>query len=400
MGPPPRLARPPARLSALLVMATCVGMFLAPWSTAVGASGAREFDVPSGLAMDGGHLWVTNEAGNSVSEINPNSGAWIATFASSDYGFDRPSAITTFGTDLFVANSAGSVSELQSSDGSLVRVISGAQFAFADPVAIAIAGDTVLVLNAGHVVSPSIAGSITEFNALTGAWLRTVSGPRFSFDDPVAMVVSGGNTFVADKGSNSVSEVRIATGALVRVVARRGLDGPDGIAVAAGRVWVADSVTNAATEIAAGSGAVLATRTDAQGSYGFGAPSTVIATGRTIFVASPFGSSPMVTKLSALSGRPSWFMCNTNGPYYFSLLSAFAIDGNRLWVASRSGANSKTPGAQTGSLTELSTGSGALIMTLPTGTGPAATTSTTTSTTSTTTTTSPGVATTTTAPPG
>jgi hypothetical protein len=58
-------------------------------------------------------------------------------------------------------------------------------------------------------------------------------------------------------------------------------------------------------------------------------------------------------------------MCNTNGPYYFSLLSAIAISGDHLWVASRSGANSKTPGARTGSLTELSTGNGSLIATLP-----------------------------------
>jgi hypothetical protein len=58
-------------------------------------------------------------------------------------------------------------------------------------------------------------------------------------------------------------------------------------------------------------------------------------------------------------------MCNTNGPYYFSLLSAFAVSGSDLWVASRSGANSATPGARSGSLTELSTGDGSLIATVP-----------------------------------
>jgi hypothetical protein len=59
-------------------------------------------------------------------------------------------------------------------------------------------------------------------------------------------------------------------------------------------------------------------------------------------------------------------MCNTNGPYYFSLLSAFAVNDGKLWVASRSGANSKTPGAATGSLTEITVGLGKLVMTLPT----------------------------------
>ena len=71
-------------------------------------------------------------------------------------------------------------------------------------------------------------------------------------------------------------------------------------------------------------------------------------------------------------------MCNTNGPYYFSLLSAFAVSGTDLWVSSRSGANSATPGARTGSLTELSTGDGSLIATVPKpGTTPTTSTTTT-----------------------
>jgi hypothetical protein len=144
---------------------------------------------------------------------------------------------------------------------------------------------------------------------------------------------------------------------------------------------VADSASNAATEIALATGAVIATETDSDGSYGFGSPSAVIGSGGNIFIASPFGTSPMVTKLSASNGQPSWYMCNTNGPYYFSLLSAFAVSGSTLWVASRSGANSTTPGALTGSLTELSTGSGALITTLPSATNPVPTTTSTTTTT-------------------
>ncbi len=165
----------------------------------------------------------------------------------------------------------------------------------------------------------------------------------------------------------------------MRVIAGEGLDAPDGIAVEDGNVWVSNSAANSATEINAATGAAVVTETDSDGQYGFGSPSMVIATGGYVYVASPFGSSPMVTKVSATSGQPSWYMCNTNGPYYFSLLSAFALDGGNLWVASRSGANSMTPGASTGSLTELSTDSGALIMTVPL--PPASTSSTTTTTT-------------------
>jgi DNA-binding beta-propeller fold protein YncE len=233
-------------------------------------------------------------------------------------------------------------------------------------VAITAHGGTLLVLNAGRPsATPPVPGSITEIDAATGALVRTVSGSGFAFDDPTALTVSGPDVFVADQGNNSVTEVALSSGALVRVIADPGFAGPDGIAVGQGHVWVADSATNAATEINAATGAVVATFTDKDASYGFGHPSVAIQSEGNVFIASPFGTSPMVTKLSASSGAPSWYMCNTNGPYYFSLLSAFAVSGDHLWVASRSGANSHTAGAKTGALTELDTTTGALVRTLP-----------------------------------
>jgi hypothetical protein len=350
------------------------------------ASSALEFDAPSGLAFGGGNLWVTNQSGNSVTEINPSSGAWVTTLHSSSYGFNSPTAITQSGPDLFVANSAGSVTEIRASNGALVRVIAGRQFHFSDPVAIEAAGSKVLVLNAGRTGSNPVAGSITEITTRTGALARVVSGARFAFSYPQAFTVSGPYAFVADAADNSVTEVRIVNGALVRVVAQQGLSWPDGIAVSVGNVWVADSGSNSATEINAANGQVIATDTDSDAAYGFGHPSVVIGSGGTVYVASPLGTSPMVTSLSSASGQPSWYMCNTNGPYYFSLLSAFAISGGDLWVASRSGANSQTPAASTGSLTEMSASTGDLITTLP---PPSTTTTTSTTTSTTTTTTSP-----------
>ena len=355
-----------------IAAATCVSILPAQLAGGVGTTGTLEFDSPSGLAFGGGHLWVSNEMGNSVSEINPTNGLWIATLNSKIYGFRRPTAITRYGPYLFVANAVGSVSELRASNGAFIRTISGARYHFVNPVAIEAAGSLILVLNAGG----RSAGSITEIRASSGSLARIVSGSRFAFSDPMAFAVSGADVFVADKGDNSVTEVRITTGRLVRVVAQQGLSAPDGIAVEDGNAWVSDSASSAATEIATGTGTVITTVTDAEGSYGFGTPSMVIGTGGNVYVASPLGSSPMVTKLSATNGQPSWYMCNTNGPYYFSLLSAFAVSGSDLWVASRSGANSATPGARTGSLTELSTGDGSLIATVPIPTTVSTTTST------------------------
>jgi hypothetical protein len=378
---PRSLLRVSASSLALFVVATTSLGAVAAQAASSRVAAASEFDAPSGLAIGAGHLWVTNRAGNSVTEINPTTGAWLNTFVRSQgYRFAQPDAITVDGPDLFVANANGTVTEMRSSTGALVRVIAGAQYRFVDPVAIDTAGNTVLVLNEGRP-SGLVAGSITEINARTGALERTISGAPFAFADPVALTVSGPDAFVADKGDNSMTQVSVATGRVVRVVTQQGLAAPDGIAVADGQVWVADSATSAATDIDAATGNVVATVSDATGDYGFWTPSVAIADGGDVFIATPNGTSPMVTKVTATTGAANWYMCNTNGPYYFSQLSAFAVWGTNLWVASSSGANSPTPGAATGSLTELATTTGALITTLP-----APTTTTTTSTTTTTTT--------------
>jgi hypothetical protein len=319
------------------------------------------------LAVAGSHLWVTNQAGNSVTELETSNGSWIRTLHAHSYGFDQPTAIVKSGSDLFVANASGSVTELRATDGDLVRTIAGKRYGFADPVAIAASDDTIVVLNAGDPTgSPIVDGSLTEIDAASGALVGQASGKAFAFDDPVALAVSGANAFVADEGNDSVTEVDTSTRALVRLIVGAGLSGPDGIAVAGHDVWVADSATSAVTEIAAATGHVIATFTDADGAYGFGSPSVTITTANGVFVASPYGSSPMVTKIQASNGSALWYMCNTNGPYYFSLLSAFAVSGQDLWVASRSGANNPNSDAKTGSLTELLTTTGGLITTLPT----------------------------------
>jgi hypothetical protein len=59
-------------------------------ATGLSSPKVRESDAPSGLAFGGGHLWITNEAGDSVSEINPPSGSWIATLSAATFGFRRP----------------------------------------------------------------------------------------------------------------------------------------------------------------------------------------------------------------------------------------------------------------------------------------------------------------------
>jgi hypothetical protein len=310
------------------------------------------------LAIGDGELWVSNQVGNSLSEIDPTTGAWIGR---SGTAFDDPTAIVAFGADLFVANGAGSVTEAQASNGAFVRYIAGSAYDFDNPVAITTEGSIVLVVNQGN--APEFSGSVTEIDAYTGDLIRVVSGGQFSFDDPVAVTTSGDDAFIADEGSNSVTEIDATTGALVGVVSGGTLASPDGIAASGNDVWVADAATNSATEIDAATG--TETYTIDNPIYGLGQPAATIVAGGSVYMATPYGTSPMVTRFAASSAAFYWYMCNTNGPYYFSKLSALAVNGDELWVASRTGDNNPTPGSATGSLTEMSSITGGLIRTLP-----------------------------------
>ncbi|MGA7836145.1 MAG: hypothetical protein WCA31_13150, partial [Acidimicrobiales bacterium] len=151
--------------SASLVLAASL-VTVGPAKASPRVAALSEFDAPSGLAFGSGHLWVTNQAGDSVTEINPASGAWVASFGRAQgYLFNSPTGITRSGANLFVANAGGSVVEMAASNGALVRVIKGGSFHFNDPVAITAAGSTVLVLNEG---GSGTSGSITEISARTG----------------------------------------------------------------------------------------------------------------------------------------------------------------------------------------------------------------------------------------
>ncbi len=347
-----------------LVAGLLVVVPLAPEAVAVGRP---EFDAPSGLAYGGGHLWVANQANDSVTEVNPSTGAWIKTITKPADGFDQPAAIIDVGADLFVVNGGGSVTELLAQNGSLVGHVSGTAFGFDNPVAVAAIGSRLYVLNAGQpTASPAVPGSVTIIDSGTRSLLGTISGPAFSFDDPTALTTWQHDLFVTDEAANAVTDIDTTTNSLVKLITDPGLSAPDGIAAAQGHAWVADSASSATTEIDVATATVLGTFGNADGDYGFSSPSATIANKSNVFIASPFGTSPMVTRLSATTGAPKWYMCNTNGPYYFSDLSAFAFVGDHLWVASRSGANNPLPDAATGSLTELYATSGALITTLPT----------------------------------
>ncbi len=68
------------------------------------------------VASDGSHVWVTNFAGNAVTELSASTGALVRVISGSGYAFDAPMGIISDGSHVWVANErADSVTELPAS---------------------------------------------------------------------------------------------------------------------------------------------------------------------------------------------------------------------------------------------------------------------------------------------
>lgn len=333
-----------------LTAAVVVGAFSVPGALAAPPSPSLErlpasltmatyaFSTPVAMAAYGGELFVVNRGSGTVTELNASNGAWVRTISAGAGKFATPTAIVGLGVDLFVANSAGSVSEIDATTGRLVRSIAGAGYGFSSPTALAVHGADLFVLNAG--------GSVTQILAASGAWVRTITGARYGFNHPSAMAVAGGQVWVTNTVGNSVTEFDATSGAWIRTLTSSAyqLHGPSGIAFDGTRLWVADYTTDKITVIVAATGALSQVFSAAAPG-----PAPVAVGNLRVYVASPAGSSPMVTAYSAVTTAYQWMMCNSNAPYTFNNPQSMLVVGTELWVANTSGNSLTEMNAITGS---------------------------------------------------
>ena len=129
------------------------------------------FNHPGAMALSGNDLFVANDLGNSITELNASTGAALRVLSGPAYRFNLTGPMVANGEDLFVLedNRSDSVAEVDASTGALVRVISGPAYRFDYPNAMALLGDDLFVVNnARHP-------SVTELNASTGALVRVIS---------------------------------------------------------------------------------------------------------------------------------------------------------------------------------------------------------------------------------
>ncbi len=111
----------PTNVTPDLMRAAMLNWWGGPYS-----GGSYGFNGPSGVAFDGIHIWVANEGGNSVTELNASNGAWVRTLSGSPFGFNAPRGMAFEGDQIWVGNFfGGSVTEIYAADGSWVRTLSG-----------------------------------------------------------------------------------------------------------------------------------------------------------------------------------------------------------------------------------------------------------------------------------
>jgi outer membrane protein assembly factor BamB len=227
-------------------------------------SGRRfHLDCPSAIAIAGNDLFVGSY--QYVTEIDARSGALVRVIASRGHGFNSVDAMSVAGQTLFVASefatsadqrSATTIAEINTRTGNLIKLLGGPRYRFESPSAMAVSGPDLFVTNGGTGNAGTAGASVTEINAATGAVVRVIVGRQYRFDYPDVIAVAGNHLLVTSGNGGPVTEIDASTGALVRVISlspSRALlfFAAGAIAVWHDRVYVSDVGANTVVEFAA-----------------------------------------------------------------------------------------------------------------------------------------------------
>jgi outer membrane protein assembly factor BamB len=342
------------RVLTVMLAVVVVAVMLCALTAFAASRKTASFDEPLGVAVSAGRVWVTNVAGNSVTELNAANGSVLRVFNASKYGFKTPIAVSVAGSHVWVVNEGvagdkrgtGSLTELNAKTGALIQVISVDAAHFDNPAGIAVSNSQVWVTNLqtangdGSVTSLNAqsgavlrvvkepgdefdgpigvaaqgaevwvassgtknyegdgqdTGSVTELNATTDAVVRVIEAGSVDFDEPTAIALSAGHVWITNLYYDSIVELNSSNGSLTRVIKSNSLNQPLALAVSGGHVWVADFQSNAVTELNTSNGSVRRVLTS-----GFDEPADLASAGQRVWVTNDANSS--VTEINASNG--------------------------------------------------------------------------------------------------
>jgi len=237
----------------------------------------NETTVPLGGFITGailtGAMIYESEAPGGLSSLNTITGRVhdvippAVSSPASSFSNGIPASMVFYGKDLFYLSSSRNgtvfIEEVDTAAGKVVRVITGPSFRLGDLSQMAIWGNDLFVTgpalpstkNGLVAVANSPTGSLTEIDATTGRLLRRISGARYDFQAPEAIVVAGNDLFVADSGANAVTEVSPSTGELVSVLsgARYEFEEPAGLDVYGDHLFIINETGDSVTDVDLGS---------------------------------------------------------------------------------------------------------------------------------------------------
>ena len=167
----------------------------------------------SAIFSDGDHVWVTDETGDSVTELN-TSGDLVRVLRSSRFGFDGPLSISSNRDDAWVLNHLGnSVTELDAATGAFLRLVDAPQDGLTFDTS-----DGVLTVDDQHVwIGNPILNEVDELDASNGSFIGTIQSAS-KFGDISSISSNGRFVWVANASADSATEIRAVDDEYVQTV--------------------------------------------------------------------------------------------------------------------------------------------------------------------------------------
>lgn len=223
---------------------------------------------PISMALQGGRLYVADLLGGGITVVDVAHGSRVEAIPLAEDDLGLPTSVAVAGRYLLVGGSSGKVAELDASDGRLLRLVQGKAFHLGVVRAMAVAGPDVFVASASEQGPGS---AVTEVNMATGDLVRVISATRYGLEQPSGLLVSGPDLFIVNLGPQTISasptapavgsltEVDVATGALVRVISgpRYAFSEPRAATIAGNDLYVPNPGDNSVTEINASNGSLV-----------------------------------------------------------------------------------------------------------------------------------------------
>lgn len=342
-----------------------------------GTGESARFYKPIGITTDGSYLYVTEYGNSTIRKIETTTGV-VTTLAGSPYNacssdfplgspasFCGPTGIAMVGKNLYVSDTGGSIIRKVDKVTGVITTFAGkmANSGFVDgsnlesrfsfPRGITTDGKDIFVADTGNCSIRKIeiaTGNVTTLAGSAGLSGTTDGvGTSARFYYPHGISTDGTNLFVADTGSSTIRKIVIATGE-VTTLTESVFNNPEGITADNNKLYVADtgSSTIRTVDINSGLVTIFAGSVMSQGvadgtgtKARFDSPFGITTDGTNLFIADTANHSIRKVEIATgvvttLAGEPSFpGATDGTGLYYSSFNGPTGIttDGTNLYVS-------------------------------------------------------------------